>query len=228
MGVETPQPVINATSQRLNFTNEGGVANTIRLLKNIAGLWLLQEARRQWGREGHDYSWDDLLAQASAAQPFRAVLDPDAADFLAPPHMVDAIRGYCVRTGQPAPESVGEVVRVCLESLALRYRWGLDALEQLVGHKLATLRIVGGGSRNRLLSQFAADACGRPVVTGPVEATALGNVMVQAIATGHLAGLAEGRAAIAASIPQETFEPHPHAGWDDAYGRFVEVIGQQK
>lgn len=224
MGVETPQPVINATSRRLNFTNEGGIAHTIRLLKNIAGLWLLQEARRQWSREGHEYSWDDLLAQAAAAQPFRAVLDPDAADFLAPRHMVDAIRGYCSRTGQPAPESVGEVVRVCLESLALRYRWGLEALEQLVGHRLATLRIVGGGSRNRLLSQFAADACRRPVVTGPVEATALGNVMVQAIATGHLAGLGEGRAAIAASIAQETFEPGPDAGWDEAYGRFVGLM----
>ena len=226
MGVETPQPVINATSRRLNFTNEGGIGHTIRLLKNIAGLWLLQEARRQWSREGNEYSWDDLLAQAAAAQPFRAVLDPDAADFLAPLHMVDAIRGYCTRTGQPAPESVGEVVRVCLESLALRYRWGLEALEQLVGHRLATLRIVGGGSRNRLLSQFAADACRRPVVTGPVEATALGNVMVQAIATGHLAGLDEGRAAIAASITQETFEPGPDAGWEAAYGRFVGLMEQ--
>ena len=224
MGVETPQPVINATSRRLNFTNEGGVANTIRLLKNIAGLWLLQEARRQWAREGHDYSWDDLAAQAAAAQPFRAVLDPDAADFLAPGNMVDAIRAYCLRTGQPAPGSVGEVARVCLESLALRYRWGLEALEQLVGHRLETLRIVGGGSQNRLLSQFAADACARPVVTGPVEATALGNVMVQAIATGHIGSLAEGRAAIAASITQETFEPQPDVGWDEAYARFVGLI----
>ncbi len=226
MGVETPQPVINATSRRLNFTNEGGVAGTIRLLKNIAGLWLLQEARRQWGREGHDYSWDDLAAAAATAQPFLAVLDPDAADFLAPGNMVDAIRAYCVRTGQPAPESVGEVVRVCLESLALRYRWGLDALEQLVGHRLETLRIVGGGSQNRLLSQFAADACARPVVTGPVEATALGNVMVQAIATGHIGSLAEGRDAIAASITQETFAPQSDVGWDEAYGRFVGLIQQ--
>jgi rhamnulokinase len=223
MGIETAQPIINEMSQRLNFTNEGGVANTIRLLKNIAGLWLLQEARRQWQREGHNYSWDDLMAQARAAEPFRALLNPDAADFLAPGQMVDAIRAYCTRTGQPAPETVGQVVRCCLESLALRYRGVLEALEQLAGHRLETLRIVGGGCLNRLLSQFAADACRRPVVTGPVEATALGNVMVQAIATGHLASLEEGRAAIAASITQEQFDPGPDAGWDDAYARFLKL-----
>jgi rhamnulokinase len=220
MGMEIGQPIINEQSQRLNFTNEGGVAGTIRLLKNIAGLWLLQESRRQWQREGHDYSWDDLLAQAERAEPFRALVNPDAVDFLAPGQMVDAIRGYCTRTGQPAPETVGQVVRCCLESLALRYRGVLDALEQLAGYRLETVRIVGGGSQNRLLSQFAADACRRPVVTGPVEATALGNVMVQAIATGHLGSLEEGRAAIAASIEQRYFEPGPDAGWDEALVRF--------
>lgn len=226
MGVEIAQPIINEQTRTLNFTNEGGVANTIRLLKNIAGLWLLQEARRQWQREGHDYSWDDLSAQGREAEPFRSLVDPDATDFLAPGQMVDAIRAYCRRTGQPVPESVGQVVRCCLESLALRYRWVLEALEQLVGHRLETIRIVGGGSQNRLLCQLAADACRRPVVTGPVEATALGNVMVQAIATGHLASLAEGRAAIAASIQQEHFDPGPDAGWDDAYERFQQLINQ--
>ena len=225
MGIETAQPIINDMTRQLNFTNEGGVANTIRLLKNIAGLWLLQESRRQWQREGHDFSWDDLMAQARTAQPFRSLIDPDADDFLAPGQMVDAIRAYCTRTGQPAPETVGEVVRCCLESLALRYRGVLEALEQLAGHRLETLRIVGGGSQNRLLCQLAADACQRPVVTGPVEATALGNVMVQAIATGHLASLDEGRAAIAASISQEQFDPGPDTEWDEAYARFLKLTG---
>jgi rhamnulokinase len=223
MGVELDQPIINDQARALNITNEGGVAQTIRFLKNIPGLWPLQEARRQWQRAGQLYSWDELMAQARAAEPFRSLVDPDAADFLAPPNMVEAICGYCRRAGEPEPESVGQVVRCCLESLALRYRWVLEALEQLVGHRLETIRIVGGGSQNRLLSQWAADACQRRVVTGPVEATALGNVMVQAIATGHLAGLAEGRAAIAASVPQEEFTPGPSTGWDDAYARYLRL-----
>jgi rhamnulokinase len=220
MGVETSRPILNDTTRAYNFTNEGGVGNTIRLLKNIGGLWLLQEARRQWARSGHDYSWDSLLAAAEKATPFASVIDPDAADFLAPTHMVESIAAYCRRTNQPAPQSVGETVRCALESLALRYRWTLHALEELVGHRLDTVRIVGGGSQNRLLCQLTADACRRPVVTGPVEATALGNVMVQAIATGHLGSIAEGRAAIAASIPQETYTPGPVDGWDEAFSRF--------
>ena len=224
MGVEIAEPIINDQTRALNFTNEGGVANTIRLLKNIPGLWLLQESRRLWQRQGEHYSWDDLLHEAEDAEPFRSLVNPDADVFLNPGNMVEAIRGYCRQSGQPQPESVGQVVRCCLESLALRYRWVLNALEQLTGHRLETLRIVGGGSQNRLLSQFAADACQRTVVTGPIEATALGNVMLQAIATGHLSSLTEGRAAIAASIQQEHFTPGPGAGWDDAYGRFGRLL----
>lgn len=223
MGVETAQPIINEAAQRLNFTNEGGVGNTIRLLKNIGGLWLLQESRRQWARQGESYSWEDLSRRAESAIPFRSIIDPDAPDFLAPGNMVDAIAAYCTRTGQPAPESVGDVTRACLEGLALRYRWVLGALEELVGHRLETIRIVGGGSQNRLLCQLTADACRRPVVTGPVEATALGNILIQAIATGHLSNLSEGRAAIAASIEQEHFDPRPADGWDGAYARFVDL-----
>ena len=223
MGVEIAQPIINDDVRRLNFTNEGGVANTIRLLKNIGGLWLLQEARRQWTRSGQEYSWAALLAEAEKATPFRSIIDPDASDFLAPSHMVNAIAAYCRRTGQPAPETVGEVVRCTLESLALRYRWTLGALEELVGHKLETIRIVGGGSQNRLLCQMTADACQRPVVTGPAEATALGNVMVQAMATGHLGSLAEAREAVAASIQQEHFTPGPVKGWGEAFERFQHV-----
>ena len=226
MGVEIEEPIIGERTRELNFTNEGGVDNSIRLLKNIGGLWLLQESRRQWQREGADYSWDDLTEHAQQAEAFRSLANPDAPDFLNPSNMVEAIQGYCRSTGQPVPESVGQVVRCCLEGLALRYRWVLAALEELTGTRLETMRIVGGGSQNRMLSQLAADACQRPVVTGPVEATALGNVMVQAIAAGHLSSVAEGRAAIAASIEQETFEPGPADGWDEAYARFSVLMDE--
>jgi rhamnulokinase len=228
MGVETAQPIVNRKALELNFTNEGGVNNTIRLLKNITGLWLLQESRRQLEREGRVITWPQMLAEAEQAQPFKCIVNPDAPDFFEPSNMIDTIRAFCRRTGQPAPETVGEVVRCCLESLALRYRWVVSALEELLtsadgepGPRLTSVRIVGGGSQNRLLNQLTADACGRLVVTGPVEAAALGNVMMQAVATGHLKNVTEGRAAIARSIEQERFEPHPSTGWDDAYHRFL-------
>ena len=231
MGVETAQPIINERALALNFTNEGGVGGTIRLLKNITGLWLLQESRRQWEREGNSYSWPALLAAAEAAPPFKAVVHPDAPDFFEPSSMVDTIQAYCRRTGQTPPETVGEVVRCCLESLALRYRWVVNALEDLLssvdgqpGARLRVIRVVGGGSQNWLLNQFTADACQRAVVSGPAEAATLGNIMLQAVATGHLSSVAEGRAAIAASAPQEHFEPRAGAGWDEAYGRFLRLV----
>jgi rhamnulokinase len=231
MGVETAQPIVNQKALELNFTNEGGVNNTIRLLKNITGLWLLQESRRQLEREGRVITWPQMLAEAEAAPPFQSIVNPDAPDFFEPSNMIDTIRAFCRRTNQPAPETVGEVVRCCLESLALRYRWVVNALEDLLtsadgigGPRLTSVRIVGGGSQNRLLNQFTADACGRPVVTGPVEAAALGNVMLQAVATGHLKNITEGRAAIARSIEQEHFEPQPNPGWDAAYSRFLNLI----
>lgn len=231
MGIEVKQPIINAKMLDLNFTNEGGVNGTIRILKNISGLWLLQESRRQWEREGHTFTWEGLMMEAQKAPPFRSIINSDAPDFNTPASMVDAIRSYCRRTGQPEPETPGEVVRCCLESLALRYRWVVEALEEILasaglssGRQLDTIRVVGGGSQNRLLNQFTADACGRTVVTGPVEAAALGVIMMQAVATGHLASVAEGRAAIAASIEQEVFAPRVQAGWDDAYARFQRLL----
>jgi len=232
MGVETAQPIVNDKALALNFTNEGGVNNTIRFLKNVTGLWLLQESRRQLEREGREYTWPKLLAEAEQAQPFKCIVNPDAPDFFEPSSMIDTIRGFCQRTGQPAPETVGEVVRCCLESLALRYRWVVNALEELLtsadgvaGPRLTSIRIVGGGSQNRLLNQFTADASGRLVVTGPVEAAALGIVMMQAVATGHVKDVAEGRAAIGASIEQEHFAPQPNPGWDEAYARFLKLLG---
>ena len=230
MGLEIAQPIINDTALELNFTNEGGVGSTIRLLKNITGLWLLQESRRQLEREGRPLTWPQMLAEAERAQPFQCIVNPDASDFFEPSNMIDTIRAFCRRTGQPQPQTVGEVVRCCLESLALRYRWVVNALEDLLtsvdgvpGPRLTSIRIVGGGSQNQLLNQFTADACGRTVVTGPIEAAALGNVMMQAVATGHFKDVAEGRVAIARSIAQDTFEPRHHAGWDAAYERFLQI-----
>lgn len=224
VGVEINEPITDERARALNVTNEGGVNGTIRLLKNVGGLWLLQESQRRWQRDGHDYGWDDLLVRAAQATPFRSIIDPDAADFLNPGDMPAAIAASCQRSGQPAPSSVGEVVRCCLESLALRYRWVIGALEKLLDHQFTTIRVVGGGSQNRLLCQWTADACGKPVVAGPVEATALGNIVVQAIATGHLSDLAAGRRAVAASVDQETFTPRADAGWDAAFERFVQLV----
>jgi rhamnulokinase len=227
MGVEIHDPIINDEALSLNFTNEGGVAHTTRLLTNVTGLWLLQESRRQWQREGHDFSWNDLLGQAQRAEPFLSLVDSDSPEFLNPGDMVMAIRGYCQETGQPPPSDVGSVVRCCLESLALKYRWVIDSLETLTGKHLKAIRVVGGGSKNRLLSQFTADACQRRVVTGPVEATALGNVLMQAIATGHIQDIAGGRQAIAASSAQQVFEPGPGDPWEEAFTRFRELLGRE-
>lgn len=224
IGIETMQPVITEQSLALDFTNEGGVGGSIRLLKNVAGLWLLQESRRQWQREGKDYSWNELVALAEKAAPLRSFVNPDDPAFALPGDMPAAIRAYCARTDQAVPEDVGAIVRLILESLALKYRWVLNSLETLVGHRLETLRIVGGGTQNRLLNQFAANACRRPVVTGPIEATALGNIMMQAIATGHLDDVAAGRQAIAASIDRQRYEPEDGDAWDEAFVRFTTLL----
>jgi rhamnulokinase len=228
MGVEIAEPIINDNALRFNFTNEGGVFGKIRFLKNIAGLWLLQESRRQWQREGKDYAWEDLLKMAEEAVPFKCVIDPDATDFLSHGNMPGFIRTYCKRTQQHVPETHSEIARCCLESLALRYRWVLEALEHLTNRKLSTIRIVGGGSQNKLLNQFTADACNREVVTGPVEATALGNIMMQAVATGHIKDLTAGRKAIAASVKQETFTPRHSAQWDKTFETFKSLLEQSK
>ena len=223
VGVEIAQPILSERARELNFTNEGGVDKTIRFLKNVGGLWLLQECQRQWQREGHTYQWADLVALAGQAAPLRSVVDPDAPEFLNPGDMRAALRDYCRHTGQPEPTEVGEIVRCCLESLSLKYHWVLSALEELTGRKLDTIRIVGGGSQNRLLCQLTADACGRDVVARPVEATALGNILVQAVATGHVPDIAAGRRAIAASVQQTVFEPQTGVDWDAAFARFTEM-----
>lgn len=224
VGVETPAPILNEQARRLSFTNEGGVGRTIRLLKNVGGLWLVQECQRQWQHEDRHFTWPELVAEAVSAVPLCSLIDPDAADFLNPDDMPAAIRAYCRRTSQPEPDSPGAIVRCCLESLALKYRWVVVALEELTGRRLDTIRIVGGGSQNTLLCQLTADACKRRVVAGPVEATALGNMVVQAVALGLLPGITAGRAAIAASEQQVVYEPQVSGDWHAAVAGFNRLV----
>jgi len=220
MGVETLQPVITDKSREYNFTNEGGVCNTVRLLKNMSGMWVIQECRRTWASEGQAFSYDEITRLASGAQPFTAFIDTDAQEFMPPGDMPTRIRQFCVRTGQKPPEDKGTIARLVFESLACKYRWTLERLEGLVGHRLDTLHIVGGGSQNRLLNQFTADAIGRPVVTGPVEATAAGNALMQLLALGAIGSLEEGREVIRRSFGTETFSPRETSRWDEAYTRY--------
>ncbi len=220
MGVEMPRPVVNAKCQSLNFTNEGGVGNTTRLLKNIGGLWLVQECRRIWNSQGHNYQWHDLTHLSAAAPPLAAVIDPDDASLLAPADMPQAIRNYCQRTGQTPPDSHGAVIRCAIESLALKYRLVLGWLEELIDGPLETIHIVGGGTQNRQLCQATADACGRRVLAGPVEATAIGNLMVQALAAGEVGSIAQAREVIRNSFPVEEYRPQNSDRWQAAFARF--------
>jgi len=224
MGVETKTPKTDEDTLRVNFTNEGGVGGTIRLLKNIMGLWLVQECRRAWERGGVTYDYGALMKMAESAMPFASIVNPDDPSFMLPASMPIAIGDYCRKTGQPVPTEPGDVVRCALESLALRYRWVLERLEELVGKKLDTIHIVGGGCQNTLLCQLTADACNRPVVAGPVEATAIGNVLVQAIGLGLLGSLAEGRAVVRRSFEVRTYEPQQPERWTEPYRRFLQMI----
>ena len=219
MGVESREPIINASSLVFNFTNEGGVNDTFRFSKNIAGLWLVQECRRTWAVEGAELSYAELTQMAAQADPLVAVIDPDHNDFLKPGDMPARIRAFCQRTNQPVPASKAAVVRCALESVALKYSWVLEHLEEMIGRRLEPIHIVGGGTQNRLLSQFTADATGRVVVTGPIEATAIGNLLMQAIALGHIGSLQQGRTIVRNSFAPEIFKPRSRARWDEAYAR---------
>ena len=228
MGVETRQPLTDDRALRVNFTNEGGVGGTIRLLKNIMGLWLVQEFRRAWQHAGKDYSYEELMRRAESARPFLSVVDPDDATFLLPASMPAAIADCCRKTRQEVPEEPGAVVRCALEALALRYRYVLERLEELVGKRLGAIHVVGGGSQNTLLCQLTADACNRPVVAGPVEATAIGNVLVQMIGLRMIGSLAEGRAIVRRSFDVKTYEPVQPDRWLAPYERFLSLISGGK
>ena len=225
MGVESPQPVVNDKVMELNFTNEGGVGDTIRLLKNICGLWLVQECRRTWNQTGRSWDWEDLNRLSAAAKPLVSFIDPDAADFMAPKDMPRAIREFAQRTGQTVPEDEGAVLRCALESIALKIRHVLGMCEELAGGRIETIHVVGGGTQNQQLCQAAADACGRRVVAGPIEATAIGNLMMQAVAAGDVASIAEAREVIRESFSVKEYEPQDTAVWDEAYERFLGIIG---
>jgi len=223
MGIESPEPVVNDKVLQLNFTNEGGVGNTIRLLKNITGLWLVQECRRAWNQAGRDWDWEDLNGLSAAAKPLVSFINPDAPDFLAPDDMPEAVRQFCQKTGQPVPADEGAVLRCALESIAMKFRQVFGMCEELAGGRIETIHIVGGGTQNRQLCQAAADACGRRVVAGPIEATATGNVMMQAVATGEVGSIAEAREVIRNSFDVEEYEPRNTAQWDETYEKFAGV-----
>ena len=224
LGVELPKPLITPESCEMNFTNEGGVNGSIRFLRNIMGLWLVQECRRTWEREGNRHDYAELTRLAEQARPFAAVVDPAHGDFLQPGDMPARIADFCRRTGQTPPASKGEIVRIALEGLALAYRQTVEAIAKLTRRTYRVLHIVGGGTQNRLLNRLAADATGLLVKTGPVEATALGNCLVQAMALGHIRNLAEVREVVRRSVDIETYEPCKERGvWEEAYDKFKRI-----
>ena len=223
MGVELPHPIINEKTLRYNYTNEGGVGGTVRLLKNIMGLWLVQECRRQWLRDGHEYSYSELTRLAGEAKPFNAVVDPNHVPFLSPGQMPAKIEQFCRDTKQPTPASAGECVRTCLEGLAFTYRRTIEGLEDILGKKIAVIHIVGGGTQNELLNQMTADACARPVIAGPVEATAIGNILVQAMATGDVKSLSDARAIVRGSFDVKRYDPRNPSAWNAPWQRYREV-----
>jgi rhamnulokinase len=223
LGVELPAPLINEKVRAHNFTNEAGYGGTTRFLKNIVGLWILQETRRAWVQQGRDFDYATLNREAYNAEPFRSLIHPDAARFAKPDDMPAKIVAYCQETGQPVPETPGQFTRCILESLALLYRSTLDEIEALTGQVIARLHIVGGGSQSELLNQFAASAVQREVVAGPAEATAIGNVLLQAVALGRLASIAALREVVRGSFPVKIFSPLDAASWQQAYERFQQL-----
>lgn len=223
MGVEVREPVITDESYALNFTNEGGVEGTTRLLKNITGMWLLEQCRAGWKARGKEYSYPQIVAMTSAAEPFAAFIDPDDARFAAPTDMEEAIRSYCRDTAQAEPADDAAVMRCIFESLALKYREVLDKLRRLAPFPLQTLHVIGGGAQNELLNRMTASATGVPVVAGPSEATAIGNVMVQAKALGLAADLQQMRRLCAASVATRRFEPEDTERWQAAYRTYERI-----
>jgi len=224
LGMEVDEPLITRESMEYNLTNEGGAFGKVRLLKNIMGLWLVQELRRSWMRQGMEYSYSELTEAASKAKAFKCIIDVDNSIFLAPEDMVQAINSFCEATSQEKPENVGEYVRVALEGLALKYRYYKECLERLTGSSVKNIRIVGGGSKNWLLNQFTADATGCSVSAGPIEATSLGNIMVQASALGYVKGLREIRDIVRISVRLEEYEPSKELDWDSPFEKLNELL----
>jgi rhamnulokinase len=224
LGLEISRPIVNDAAFDANVTNEGGVYGTYRFLKNVMGLWLLQQCRATWAAEGQTYDYGTLSEMAERAPAFASFIDPDDAVFLPPGDHPTHIRAFCSRTGQPLPDNVSAMVRCVLESLALKYRYVLEKLIALTGHRVDVLHIIGGGSQNRLLCQMTADATGRVVLAGPTEATSLGNAVVQLITLGELANIGDARRLIAQSSELARYEPKNTTLWEEAYQRFLTLI----
>lgn len=225
LGVELDAPCLTAAARAANFTNEGCINGKIRFLKNIMGLWLVQESRNTWRRQGLDYSFAELERMAAEAEPFTAFVNPNDERFLAPGNMPERIRSYCQDTGQKVPQTPGQIVRCAAESLALTYRLAVDTMEQVTGKTIDRLHLVGGGSKDGMLNAFTANAVNRPVLAGPTEATAAGNVLAQALATGAVASLEEGRTIVANSFDMQTFRPRHPEEWQEAYRRYKKIAG---
>ena len=224
MGVAASEPNLTDDFFRGGFTNEGAADGGVLLLKNMTGLWILQECVRMWEAAGQHYAWTELETAAAKAEAFRSFIDPSASALQAPADMRAAVQEYCAERGQPVPQTAGEMARCVFESLSFAYRAVVEDLERITARHITTVRVVGGGCLNRFLCQMTADACGREVVAGPAEAAALGNAMVQAVATGYLKDLAEGRAALGASVEYQRYIPATGSAWADAYDRYKSIV----
>ena len=225
VGVETPLPIIGDTTYALDFTNEGAYGGGIRLLKNVMGLWIIQQYKAELDELGVNLSWTELITKAQAASPFAAFIDPDDESFIEPGAMTPRIDAYCGKTGQKKPEGIAQYARLIFESLGMKYKYCFEGLEKITGKSFDTIHIMGGGCQNSLLNQFTADACGAPVLAGPAEATAMGNALAQLIALGELAGLDDAREVVRRSSDCMAFEPQNFSEWQDAYGIFLHVTG---
>lgn len=223
-GTELSEPIINEKSEYYNITNEGGYGGKISFLKNIIGLWCIQESRRQWIREGQEYGFGELEIMAKEAEPLKCFIDPDASEFTPAGDVPSRIRAFCERTGQPVPQSIGEVVRCINESLAMKYRHAMEEIKDCTGKEYKTVYMVGGGTQSALLCQFTANACGCRVSAGPVEATVLGNVALQLMASGDIGSLEEARRIIKCSQDIKVYEPQDKEKWDEAYERFKKIL----
>jgi rhamnulokinase len=217
IGIENDKPIINAESLENDFANEGGVDNKIRFLKNVMGMWLLQETKKSWLKNGKDYNYYELLKIAESSKEFNCIINPDDSTFLNPTDMPQAIKEYCLRTKQTVPITKGEFIRCILESLALKYYHIINKICTITQERIETLHIVGGGSQNEMLNQFTADACNIPVIAGPVEATATGNILVQAIAKGKIPSIKKGREIVSLSFPIKKYLPENSVKWKSAY-----------
>ncbi|MBK7894053.1 MAG: rhamnulokinase [Anaerolineaceae bacterium] len=227
VGLEVPQPILTPEALAANVTNEGGVYGTYRLLKNVMGLWILQQCRATWAAAGQEYSYGQLVQLAEQAEPLQAIFNPNDARFLPPGDHPQHIRDICQQTGQPVPQTVGAVVRSVLESLALAYREVLERVQAVSHQPVSTLHIVGGGTQNGLLNQLTANATGLPVVAGPIEATVMGNALVQLIALGEIANLNEARHIVAGLAELQLYEPEDTAVFTQSYGRFQQICARR-